>query len=83
MLPMSPGRTTETVVAGDRSGRYHLKGEPDIIEIGRWQIALKRTLSKIFPPVSPPSPANQAQPPQNAGRLVADGFKQYQIDSEI
>lgn len=46
------------MVAGDRYDLYHLQQRAQLIDIGTWQIALKKAINDYLPVVSPPEPAN-------------------------
>jgi len=46
------------MVAGDRLNLYHLQQAAELIDVGTWQIALKRALKEYLPAVTPPSSAN-------------------------
>jgi hypothetical protein len=46
------------MVAGDRSGFYHLQESSELIEMGNWQIALKTAISDYLPPMTPPTASN-------------------------
>jgi hypothetical protein len=46
------------MVAGDRLNLYHLQQAAELIDVGTWQIALKKAINEYLPTVAPPPPAN-------------------------
>ncbi|WP_332304724.1 hypothetical protein [Rhizobium sp. GR12] len=46
------------MVAGDRLNLYHLQQAAELIDVGTWQIALKKAINEYLPTVTPPPSAN-------------------------
>lgn len=62
------------MVAGDRYDLYHLQQRAQLIDIGTWQIALKKAINAFLPDVSPPTPVNDTFKNQKSLKnMVYDG----------
>lgn len=46
------------VVAGDRLNLYHLQQAAELVDVGTWQIALKRAIKEFLPETEVPAAAN-------------------------
>ncbi len=55
---MSSELSVIKLVAGDRYDLYHLQQIAQLIDVGTWQIALKKAISSFLPNVSPPPAVN-------------------------
>lgn len=55
---IEPDLSAVPVVAGDRYDLYHLQQIAQLIDVGTWQIALKKAISSFLPNVSPPPAVN-------------------------